>query len=505
MPRRAVLLVIATTLMAACDHTPSDLLPPPPSGLIPPENHVPVAAITAPAMAEEGIGITFDGSGSSDADRDSLTFNWDLGDGSRRSGALVTHAYAGAGTYTVSLIVRDPRAAADSALMTVRITPANQVAIAGYEVIDLGSLGGNATVPLALNDLGQVVGASLTASGESHAFLWENGAMRDLAPELPSSSANLIVNSGAIAGAKYPPPGTLGGGVLLWHAGGQTFSVLNSDHPVALADAGDVVAVWSNDMGSSYSDLWHDGAKTPLGGLWGSTSSSAAAMNRSASIVGSSLVHEYAGREIRHAFLWQNGAMRDLGVLFDYPCDPDSSKACGQSAATAINANGDVLGISTQALYVMHAVLWRDGEIEDLGIGQPVALNDAGDVVLNAGSQVTIRPHGGSPQFLGSLGGDSTAAVAMNNSGVVTGSGYTASRVEHVFVWTPERMFDLGVGPAPARGARAIAINARGDILGYSYVEPCTVHATGGMCRGTAATGAAVIRPTRAILWRRKN
>jgi probable HAF family extracellular repeat protein len=47
---------------------------------------------------------------------------------------------------------------------------------------ELGSLGGTQTNPLAINDRGQVVGSSRTAtSGTStHAFLWENGEIVDL-------------------------------------------------------------------------------------------------------------------------------------------------------------------------------------------------------------------------------------------------------------------------------------------------------------------------------------
>jgi probable HAF family extracellular repeat protein len=45
---------------------------------------------------------------------------------------------------------------------------------------DLGTLGGLETVPEAINDLGQVVGWSNTADGRFHAFLWERGVMKDL-------------------------------------------------------------------------------------------------------------------------------------------------------------------------------------------------------------------------------------------------------------------------------------------------------------------------------------
>src|SRR5262245_31925469 len=47
-------------------------------------------------------------------------------------------------------------------------------------VVDLGTLGGDASTGMALNDLGHVVGDSTTAAGQTHAFLWRNGHMIDL-------------------------------------------------------------------------------------------------------------------------------------------------------------------------------------------------------------------------------------------------------------------------------------------------------------------------------------
>jgi probable HAF family extracellular repeat protein len=45
---------------------------------------------------------------------------------------------------------------------------------------DLGTLGGANSYAEAINEFGQIVGESETASGETHAFLWERGSMRDL-------------------------------------------------------------------------------------------------------------------------------------------------------------------------------------------------------------------------------------------------------------------------------------------------------------------------------------
>jgi len=45
----------------------------------------------------------------------------------------------------------------------------------GITITDLGTLGGNWSYAFGINDRGQVVGYGQTASGEIHAFMWENG------------------------------------------------------------------------------------------------------------------------------------------------------------------------------------------------------------------------------------------------------------------------------------------------------------------------------------------
>jgi probable HAF family extracellular repeat protein len=51
----------------------------------------------------------------------------------------------------------------------------------GLSIKDLGTLrGGGYSWGAQINELGQVVGTSEAASGTEHAFLWQNGKMRDL-------------------------------------------------------------------------------------------------------------------------------------------------------------------------------------------------------------------------------------------------------------------------------------------------------------------------------------
>ncbi len=90
-----------------------------------PANNPPTANAGPDQSGTVGQVLTFDGSGSSDPDLDPLTHSWNFGDGSpAASGAIVTHAFGSAGTFTVTLTVNDGQASAiDSAIATISNPP----------------------------------------------------------------------------------------------------------------------------------------------------------------------------------------------------------------------------------------------------------------------------------------------------------------------------------------------------------------------------------------------
>ena len=93
-------------------------------------NTAPVADAGGPYTGTEDVAMAFDGSGSYDADYDSLTYAWDFGDGSTGTGMGPTHVYTAGGTYSVTLVVNDGKANSEPSVTTASITEVNDPPVA---------------------------------------------------------------------------------------------------------------------------------------------------------------------------------------------------------------------------------------------------------------------------------------------------------------------------------------------------------------------------------------
>jgi probable HAF family extracellular repeat protein len=235
-----------------------------------------------------------------------------------------------------------------------------------FTVKDLGTLPhGFVSKALGINDHGEVVGESaVDGLFQPHAFSFENGVMVDLGtlPGFnPFSEALGINKRGQIAG--------FSGAIVLFE-----FAVLiedgvmvklptlpgagdNNNQALAINDHGEVVG-----FSGAHAFLFEHGAITDLGTLPGGTSSKAAAINDRGQIVGQSTT---ASGDM-HAFLYDDGVMIDLGTL-----------GGNFSSATGINHHGEIVGVANTASGEMHAFVFEHGVMTDLGTlpgGPPVAL-----------------------------------------------------------------------------------------------------------------------------------
>jgi len=103
----------------------------------------------------------------------------------------------------------------------------------------------------------------------------------------------------------------------------------------------------------------------------------------------------------------------------------------GNTRAFAINERGDVAGQSATPAGEIHAVLWQDGEVLDLGTfggarGEALDVNELGQVVgvTEVGGGAGRRAflwQDGELYDLGGIGGDFSAAYGINNHGEVVG------------------------------------------------------------------------------------
>ena len=342
-------------------------------------------------------------------------------------------------------------------------------AAAGYQMIDLGTLGGTRAFPNALNDAGQVVGWYSGADYTRHAFLWQSGSMQDLFPENGSSDAQVITQDGVILGERdrFGGPGgsTCVAAYLFMSKDGVTTDLNGASscgglRVIGMTESGSIVETVVGEQ-NSRAYIWEGGVQQNLGSLkplWGYAT--ATAVNNKGQIVGYSPVENQAGFYINHPFIWEDGAMRDLGILAEFPCDENPAKNCGNGQALAINSKGDVVGGSNN-----HAVMWTGAGIVDLGAGSPLdgaaalAINEPGEVVGYIGMNA-FDWRKGALSVLPSLGGPSKA-VALNEAGVIAGTSTSPSGEQHAVVWQGGQIVDLGVG-------EAVAINGNGDVIGTS-------------------------------------
>lgn len=325
--------------------------------------------------------------------------------------------------------------AGPQALARAAGTPA--AGAAPYAVIDLGA----ATLAYGLNDAGDVVGVALPTKGGSfspgvaHAVRWSGaGAARIDLAALPGSRSSVAF-------------GINDAGVAV----GQTETADHHLHAVS----------------------WAGGCPTDLGTLPGGTESQALGVNAHGQVVGQATTGR--GQVLlgpgAHAVRWDGGHPTDLGTL------PKGTA----SWASGINAAGQVVGEAVLADGGARAVRWDRGHITNLGalpgaqVSGAEAINDAGQIVGGGGTAAggtsyhALLWDRGAIVDLGTLGGQGSLALAINDAGVVVGEADVAGGAQHAFIWHHGRMADLNDLIPPGGGLvleSARAINAAGEIVG---------------------------------------
>src|SRR5215469_1966986 len=280
-----------------------------------------------------------------------------------------------------------------------------------YAVRNLGTLGGVlGSSAHSINDIGWVAGdANLTGDTVEHAALWRDGVVTDLG-----------TLGGSNSGVGFPVKNDDGLLVGLGQTStidplGETFCTF------ACNGSGTVTCEGSNHSCRAF--RWRNGHMEPLGTLGGNNSGALGANNRGL-VVGTAENNTHDPDCLPpqvldyKAVTWLAGTIHELPAL---PGDPIA-------AAAGVNDNDQVVGGSgncgsgpgISAIFV-HAVLWQNDSVTDLG--------NLGGVLNNV-------------------------AYAINNSGQVVGSSDLpgdnvpgATPVTHAFFWQDGVMIDLGTLP----------------------------------------------------------
>jgi probable HAF family extracellular repeat protein len=311
----------------------------------------------------------------------------------------------------------------------------------GSQIVDLGTLGGNQSTANTINDFGQVVGASLTTtpdpfandllaacqlcSGgtfafnfvyapgatETHAYIWQNGFMRDLSTlGGPDSSAWINNNRGEVAGESFvsfvanPSTGVPTVDPFFWSPEDGKMTDLGGlggtyGFPIWLNNRGQVVGA-SNlpGDGTEHPFIWSKSTGMQDIGTLGGTFGHPDWINDAGEVVGFAFLQ---GDAVGHGFLWRNGVMTDLGTI---GTDLDSEGG-------SINSQGQVAGTSfTFGQGNLHGFLWENG-------GPLVDLN----TLVLPGTTMTV-----------------TAALLINDHGEIACTGFSAAvPSEHPCVLIP--------------------------------------------------------------------
>jgi probable HAF family extracellular repeat protein len=273
----------------------------------------------------------------------------------------------------------------------------------------IGGIGGfGITYASAVNNAGLVAGTFRGSSpgSLSRAFTFDTATrtFTDLGV-MPGAGANGATSGRAVNATGHVAGESVGDEEHAYRYSNGTFTDLGTLTPFGppqflrgssrgygINDAGTVVGQSTNaDLTQRHAFVYQNGVMTDLGTL-GGDESIAYAINNAGRIVGESKTASGAW----HAFLYENGQMKDLGVLAGHLW----------STAQGINEAGDIVGGSAlrdnSGVLQYRAVLARNGTMIDLGVPtRPDGAPSSQSYAQGINESGVVWGHDKNPQFQG--------------------------------------------------------------------------------------------------------
>jgi probable HAF family extracellular repeat protein len=339
-----------------------------------------------------------------------------------------------------------------------------------YRVVDLGTLGGTSSAGWGTNDRSWISGvSSLPGDMQTRAFLWREGVMTDL--------------------------GTLGG------PNSWSYFPLNERGTVT----GGAETSTLDPMGEDFCGfgtyleclpvVWRHGSIAALP-LLGGGNGAAFGLNNRGQVAGEAETTVVEPTCVSPQVLQFKPVIWDRDGVHELPRSPGDPVG----AALAVNDRGEVVGWSGTCApgsgpheTFLHALLWNDGTMIDLGsLGgkrNVVAadINNRGEVIgysnlANDVSHHAFLWHAGVMRDLGTLAGDSSSEASdINDLGQVVGASLDETGNSRAFLWQHGAITDLNTlipADSPLFLLYGGSINSRSEITGVALLKPTAeVHA----------------------------
>jgi probable HAF family extracellular repeat protein len=262
-----------------------------------------------------------------------------------------------------------------------------------------------------------------------------------------------------------------------------------------------VVVGYADDPGAenSLALRWRDGAVSELPSPPGCRDARATGINDAGLVVGTA--DRWMGSDrVTVACLWRSGGVRVLASLGGHRCRAERINSHGRIAGW-----GELAGSNPNKVGGVRALLWTGGKLIRLlapldADSEALDINDSDSVVGvitrmpgDTGISQAVLWRKNRRSALGTLGGQSSYAIGINNDAEIVGAADTPEAKTHAFLWKDGRMSDLGTLGAPE--SAAVDINNRHQIVGQSQIarSPALLGASGPLYHAFRSDGGKMV------------